>query len=88
MEMWSSPVVDAEWGKRYNGPPYINFCPVPVRHGCVQVIPARLSFNHALVMMSACFIRAGPYLSCPTSCNCAVKLEILSTFISCQNYDI
>jgi hypothetical protein len=40
------------------------------------------------VMMFAQVTRAGPYLSCPTSYRCAVKLEILSTFISCQIYDL
>ncbi len=30
--------------ERYNGPPYINFCPVPARHGCVLVVPARPDF--------------------------------------------
>ncbi len=26
--------------ERYNDPPYIDFCPVPARHGCVLVVPA------------------------------------------------
>jgi hypothetical protein len=30
--------------ERYNGPPYINFCPVPARHGCVLVVPAQPDF--------------------------------------------
>ena len=42
MEMWSSPSVVAEWW--YNGPPYIDFCPVPARHGCVLLVPARPDF--------------------------------------------
>ena len=30
--------------ERYNGPPYIDFCPVPARHGCVLVVPAQPDF--------------------------------------------
>ncbi len=30
--------------ERYNGPPYIDFCPVPARHGCILVVPARPDF--------------------------------------------
>jgi hypothetical protein len=45
--MWSSPNVVAEWWKG-TMVPLINFCPVPVRHGCVLVVPVRpVSFKRA-----------------------------------------
>jgi hypothetical protein len=56
--------------------------------GASRLYRPGLSFTRALMMMSPHVIHAGPYLSCPTSYRCAVKLEILSTFISCQNYNL
>ena len=33
--------------RRYTGIPYIDSCPVPARHGCVLVVPARPGFPEA-----------------------------------------
>jgi hypothetical protein len=58
MEVWSPPVVDAEWRKRYNGPSFIKYCPVPVRHGCVLVAPAwPVFYSRAYDDIHACFTR-------------------------------
>ncbi len=43
---------------RYNGIPYIDSCPVPARHGCVLVVPARPGFPE-MVYKSAMKKRAG-----------------------------
>ncbi len=43
---------------RYNGIPYIDSCPVPVRHGCVLVVMARPGFPE-MIYKSAMKKRAG-----------------------------
>ncbi len=55
-EVWSPPVVDAEYRKRYNGPSFIKYCPVPVRHGCVLVALARpVFYSRVYDDIHACF---------------------------------
>ncbi len=43
---------------RYTGIPYIDSCPLPARHGCVLVVPARPGFPE-MVYKSAMKKRAG-----------------------------
>ena len=44
--------------RRYTGIPYIDSCPVPARHGCVLVVPARPDFPE-MTHRSALKARAG-----------------------------
>ncbi len=44
--------------RRYTGIPYIDSCPVPARHGCVLVVPARPGFPE-MIYKSAMKKRAG-----------------------------
>jgi hypothetical protein len=63
----------------YNGPPYIDFCPVPARHGCVLAVPARPDFLKRF---------RGAKLSCLTSYRRAEKPKMVSTPTSSPIYGL